>query len=109
MLTFSDGEIGETEKKPVFCEECDHYLAPQRPFGAHMCWHSSNVEYHPVRRNGARFTDSADRKNRNNDCPYFTPKKKTVEQKKSKFKSLLIPVLILFLAGIAFVCVMYIF
>jgi hypothetical protein len=110
MLTFSDGKIEKTEKDLVFCEECDHFHMPNSILRGPGCWAPENTSPHPFFRKSGRFKFEPSTLNHYNNCSYFVPKKKKiVEEKKSKFKSLLIPVLILFLAGTAFVCVMYIF
>lgn len=109
MLTFSDGRIEKTEKDPVFCEECDHFCAMPSRLRGPECWAPENTSPHPFFRKSARFKSGPSTINQYNNCSYFVPKKEeVVKEKKSRFKPLLISVLILFLAGIAFVCIMHI-
>jgi hypothetical protein len=68
----------------VFCEECDCFDESKIVFPPiWRCFHSSNKLPHPIKRDAAKLILSANKKNENNDCLYFTKKEPKPEPKKS--------------------------
>lgn len=74
----------------VFCEECACFDESKIVFPPlWRCFHYSNKLPHPIKKDGAILILPANKKNENNNCPYFTKKEPQPEPKRSWIRRLL--------------------